>query len=59
VFHHFGTLDWPEVMKHIAKTGYSGATAIEAINWEYQDITAREFLQSAFEKAEKLETLRH
>ncbi|HOP10906.1 MAG TPA: sugar phosphate isomerase/epimerase family protein [Oscillospiraceae bacterium] len=54
-----GTLNWPEAMKNIAKTGYAGSTAIEAMNWGYQELSAQEFLQSAFEKAEKLEALRH
>ena len=53
-----GILNWSEIMQNISKTGYIGATAIEAMNWEYQDITAREFLQRAFEKAKKLEALR-
>jgi sugar phosphate isomerase/epimerase len=53
-----GPIDWFTAMKKIAKTGYSGATAIEAMNWDYQDLSAEEFLQEAFERAKRLETLR-
>ncbi len=53
-----GILNWPLIMQNIAKTGYSGATAIEAMNWEYQDITAQEFLRQAFERAKKCKMLR-
>jgi sugar phosphate isomerase/epimerase len=53
-----GTIDWSAAMKKIAETGYSGATAIEAMNWDYKDLYAEEFLYKAFEKAKRLETLR-
>ncbi len=39
-----GTIDWSTAMKKIAETGYSGATAIEAMNWDYTDLSAKEFL---------------
>ncbi|WP_199825322.1 hypothetical protein [Gorillibacterium timonense] len=45
-------------MKNIAATNYSGAIAIEAMNWDYEDLTAKEFLQEAFKRAKRLETLR-
>jgi Sugar phosphate isomerases/epimerases len=50
-----GTIDWPAAMKKISETGYSGATAIEAMNWSYRQ---RNFLQEAFERAKRLEALR-
>ena len=53
-----GTIDWSTAMKKIAATSYSGATAIEAMNWDYQDISAEEFLKEAFQRAKKLEALR-
>lgn len=53
-----GIIDWPETMKHIAKSGYPGPTAIEAMNWNYGNITAQAFLLRAFGKAEELERLR-
>jgi sugar phosphate isomerase/epimerase len=53
-----GTIDWSAAMKKIAETGYSGATAIEAMNWDYKDLSAEEFLQEAFERAKRLEALR-
>lgn len=35
-----GTIDWSAAMKKIAETGYSGATAIEVMNWNYKDLSA-------------------
>jgi len=54
-----GTIDWSIAMKKIAKTGYCGATAIEAMNWDYSDLTAIQFLQEAFIRAKRLEALRN
>lgn len=53
-----GTIDWSVAMKKIAETGYSGATAIEAMNWDYTDLSAEEFLKEAFERAKRLEALK-
>lgn len=53
-----GTLDWSRIMKKVTETGYSGAIAIEAMNWDYKDLSAEEFLRKAFERAKKLEVLR-
>lgn len=53
-----GTIDWSAAMKKIAVTGYSGATAIEAMNWDYKDLSAEEFLNEAFERAKRLEELK-
>ncbi|WP_099468649.1 sugar phosphate isomerase/epimerase family protein [Konateibacter massiliensis] len=54
-----GTIDWDVIMKKIAETNYSGATALEPMNWEYKDLSAEEFLYEAFEKAKRLEALRY
>lgn len=53
-----GTIDWSVAMKKIAEAGYSGPTAIEAMNWDYKNLSAEEFLNEAFEKAKRLEELR-
>jgi len=53
-----GTIDWSTAMKKIAKTGYSGSTAIEAMNWDYMNLSVEEFLQEAFERAKRLEALK-
>lgn len=53
-----GMTDWPETMKRIAKTGYSGATAIEVMNFGYEDLSAKEFLDKAFKVASKLDALK-
>lgn len=53
-----GTINWAAVMKDIAKTGYQGPTALEPMNWGYEAISIREFLERAYEKAQKLEAMR-
>ncbi len=52
-----GPIDWNTVMKNIAEIGYLGAIAIEAMNWDYKDLTANEFLHEAFVRAKRLEAL--
>jgi len=53
-----GEIDWSLAMKKIAETGYSGPTAIEAMNWDYKDLSAGEFLHEAYERAKRLDALR-
>lgn len=53
-----GTTDWSETMRKIAETNYAGATAIEVMNWDYEDRSAKEFLHEAFERAKRLKALR-
>lgn len=53
-----GTVDWATAMRNIAATGYTGPTAIEAMNWAYTQISAAEFLQKAIDRAKKLVALR-
>ncbi|OWR29847.1 hypothetical protein CDO73_12225 [Saccharibacillus sp. O23] len=52
-----GSLDWPKIMKNIAATGYSGAAAIEPMNWDYLNLSPEEFLRRAFERAKQAEDL--
>lgn len=53
-----GNINWSTVMKKLADIGYTGATALEPMNWGYETLTIREFLNKAFVKANKLEKLR-
>ena len=53
-----GTIDWSIAIKKIAETGYSGPTAIEAMNWDYKDLSAEEFINEAFKRAKRLEELK-
>ena len=53
-----GTIDWTNAMAGVANMGYAGATAIEAMNWNYKALSAEEFLQKAFDSALSLERLR-
>ena len=53
-----GLIDWSEAMKKIVETGYEGPTAIEAMNWDYKNMSAEDFLHRAFECANRLDMLR-
>ena len=53
-----GPIDWETAMKNLAKTGYSGATAIEAMNWDYEALSAEAYLHKAVDRAKRLDALR-
>lgn len=53
-----GTIDWSTTMQSIAQTDYTGPIAIEAMNWDYEDLSAKAFLHKAFEQAKRLEVLK-
>jgi len=52
-----GTIDWPAVIKKITETGYSGALAIEVMNWDYLNLSPNEFVREAYARAKNLESL--
>ena len=54
-----GNIDWISVMKDIAATDYKGATALEPMNWGYENLEAIEFLNKAYERAQRLESIRY
>ena len=54
-----GNIDWEEVMKKITLTGYQGATTLEPLNWDYEDLSIQEFLDCAYQKAKELDGLRN
>lgn len=53
-----GHLDWQQIMRTIALTGYSGATALEPMAWDYGHLSPEEFLRIAFARAERLSAMR-
>lgn len=53
-----GNIDWETVAGKIAVTGYTGATSLEPMNWDYENISINEFLALAFQKAKKLDNMR-
>lgn len=53
-----GNLDWADIMNRISITGYQGATTLEPMNWEYEDLSIQEFLDCAYQKAKKLDELK-
>lgn len=53
-----GTIDWTKTMQSIYQTNYSGAIALEVMNYGYEQSTAEEFLSLAFKRAKRLGELR-
>lgn len=53
-----GDIDWAEVMLRLARTGYQGATSLEPMNWDYGQLTIRQFLSLARERALALDRMR-
>lgn len=53
-----GDIDWVSVMKKISNTGYQGATSLEPMNWDYDQLTIRQFLNLAHNKAKQIDELR-
>ncbi len=49
-----GNIDWDKLAAKIRVTGYSGATTLEPMNWDYTHLTIRDFLALAYERAGKL-----
>lgn len=53
-----GKIDWLTVMRKISLTGYKGATALEPMNWDYQNLSIRQFLDLAYQRARKIDDMR-
>ena len=53
-----GNINWNTVMAKIARTGYRGATTLEPMNWDYSHLDICRFLESAYERANRLDCLR-
>ena len=53
-----GNIDWTDVMKKISLTGYQGATTLEPMNWDYEDLSMQEFLDCAYQKAKQLNDMK-
>ena len=53
-----GNIDWAKVMKKISCTNYKGATTLEPMNWDYEQLSIREFLSLAFQKAVRIDNMR-
>jgi len=56
-----GTIDWAEQMRAIAATGYRGPASLEvnACSPYYEGVNMEDFLAMAYERAKRLEALRH
>ncbi len=53
-----GTIDWSDVMKKITLAGYRGATVLEPMNWDYESLSIREFLDLAYQRVRRLDEMR-
>lgn len=53
-----GGIDWPGLMRQIARTGYRGATTLEPMNWDYGQLNIQQFLALACQRARAVDALR-
>ena len=53
-----GNINWVNIMKAIALTGYQGATTLEPMNWDYENLSIQQFLNLAYKKAKKIDEMR-
>lgn len=53
-----GEIDWLTVMRKIALTGYKGATALEPMNWDYENLSIHAFLDIAYQRAKQIDDIR-
>ena len=53
-----GKIDWQTVMRRILLTGYKGAAALEPMNWDYENLSMRQFLDIAYQRAKKIDGMR-
>lgn len=53
-----GNIDWVEVMNAISRTCYKGATSLEPMNWDYENLSIQQFLSLAYQKAKELNNMR-
>lgn len=52
-----GNINWEDVIRQIVLTGYEGATTLEPMNWDYENLSIYEFLDRAYQKAKKLNAM--
>lgn len=52
-----GSINWQMVMKKISLAGYKGAVTLEPMNWDYGNLSMRQFLDLAFQRAKRLEAM--
>ena len=53
-----GNINWDTVIEKIACTGYRGATTLEPMNWDCSHLNICQFLELAYERANRLDYLR-
>lgn len=53
-----GNIDWPAVMKKLSLTKYRGATSLEPMNWDYENLSIEQFLNTAYQRAKKMDDMR-
>lgn len=53
-----GNIDWEMIMEKITFAGYTGATTLEPMNWDYDNLSIRQFLDLAYQRAKKVDEMR-
>lgn len=52
-----GHIDLTRVMREISNAGYQGATSLEPMNWDYEQLSIQQFLDLAYQKAKRLDKM--
>ncbi len=45
-------------MKKISLAGYNGAVSLESMNWDYEHLSIRQFLDLAYQRSKEIDTMR-
>ncbi len=53
-----GSINWISVMKKISLSGYNGAVSLEPMNWDYEHLSIRQFLDLAYQRAKAVDAMR-
>ncbi len=53
-----GSINWISVMKKISLAGYNGAVSLEPMNWDYEHLSIRQFLDLAYQRAKAIDAMR-
>lgn len=53
-----GGINWILVMNEISRAGYKGAVSLEPMNWDYEHLSIRQFLELAYQRAKQIDAMR-
>lgn len=53
-----GSINWNELMNRITLTRYKGATTLEPMNWDYENVCIQKFLELAYQRCVDINNMR-